>query len=114
MHLPFGSSDFPKEVMPSFFSAIHLKHELVIVNLLLTKVPKLESMDVCGKTPLPAAAELGQDAVLGVLIKMSAELHARVNGCTPLSWAPWNGHEATVQLLLEMGAKSFQSLSWHC
>jgi ankyrin repeat protein len=59
-----------------------------------------------GRTPLSWAAEMGNKALVKLLLEKGAQLDAKgINGQTPLSWAAEKGHEALVKLLLEEGAE---------
>jgi hypothetical protein len=77
------------------------------VDLLLEKGADLTVKDNQGQNIIHAAAALGQDNVLQLLLRKDIkwDLEARILDVkTPLLLAATNGHSTTVDLLLEKGA----------
>jgi ankyrin repeat protein len=83
---------------PLFLAAIN-GHKAV-VRLLIEKGAAFEGKDAAGQTPLLLAAANGNEEVVHLLLEKGAEIdHKDYYGRTPLSLAVTNGHKSIVRLL---------------
>ena len=58
-------------------------------------------VDVYGRTPIRYAALKGHGDVVGLLMKLGADIHKAANdGRTPLHGAAYNGHGDVIQMLV--------------
>jgi uncharacterized protein len=72
------------------------------VNTLLTEGADINAKDLCGRTALTWASNLGRTQVLKLLLDKKADVHARdESGRTALMWAAKQRHAGVVKLLLE-------------
>jgi ankyrin repeat protein len=97
------------ERVPGHLTAAHLAVYFDLTEAILALFQDgyhMDSKDNYGQTPLSWAAENGHEAVVIMLLEMSAEIDSKDNcGQTPLLWAIRNGHEKVVSRLFERGAE---------
>ncbi|KAH0536261.1 hypothetical protein FGG08_006856, partial [Glutinoglossum americanum] len=96
------------QAFPGRFSGLHMASFFgleTIVNGLLERGDKPNSMDGYGRTALSRAAENGHEAVVKLLLGVeSIDMNSKdwYNGQAALLWAAQNGHEAVVKMLLSV------------
>lgn len=87
-----------------------------IVQMLLAAKADVNKRSIDGATPLIAAAKLGHEGVVRLLIengKASYDMRD-VNGCTALLYAASGGYESIVRQLLETGKADVNIADFHC
>lgn len=87
-----------------------------IIEMLLAAKADVNKRSIDGATPLIAAAKLGHEGVVRLLIENGkAEYDMRdANGCTALCYAASGGHEGIVKRLLETGKVDVNVGDFHC
>ncbi|XP_039301419.1 serine/threonine-protein phosphatase 6 regulatory ankyrin repeat subunit A, partial [Nilaparvata lugens] len=95
-----------KNKHPPLFRAVVSGHKEVI-ELIVEKGGNLVYQDGAGKTALHLAAACGHTAACVTLLQAATAAQRALllaahdyHNCTPLHWACYNGHDATVQYLL--------------
>ncbi|KAJ4986108.1 pfs domain-containing protein [Stagonosporopsis vannaccii] len=79
-----------------------------IMHVLVEGGANVDLPDLCGRTPLSLAAEMGYEAGVELLLSKGADMEKKDSrGRTPLSWAAGtHWHSRSTSLLLENGAST--------